>query len=181
MRVLELFCGTKSFTKVAEARGHECRTLDNDLRFNPTYCTSIMDFDPILLDDWVPDIIWASPPCNCFSQAAISHNWTKHEEGVYSAKRPEALESVAHFERTKALIDELGPRYYFIENPWSSLRKRDFMKVHPVRRTVTYCQYELEKPPEMRRQKRTDIWTNCESWVSRPQCKNMSPCHARAK
>ena len=182
MKVLELFCGTKSFTKVAESGGHECRTLDNDPRFNPTYCMDIMVFEPIVLGGWRPDIIWASPPCNCFTQAAISHNWSKHAEGVYTAKRIEAIQSQAIFEYTNELMGVLGPKAYFIENPCSSLRKRDFMRGHPYRRTVTYCQYaEDGLTREEKRQKRTDIWTNFDGWTPRPQCKNKALCHARAE
>lgn len=28
--------------------------------------------------------------------------------------------------------------------------------------------------------KPTDIWTNCKNWISKPICKNGSPCHESA-
>ena len=172
MKVLELFCGTKSFTKVAEARGHECRTLDNNPRFEPTYCMDIIDFKPEMLDGWHPDIVWASPPCTNFSVASISRNWRSSgplripiSEG---AKRSQEVVC-----RVQEIIRSLQPRYYFIENPRGMLRKMSFMQGWN-RSTVTYCQYG------QRNQKPTDIWNNCLDWTPRPVCWPRSPCHDAA-
>ena len=55
----------------------------------------------------------------------------------------------------------------------------DFMHGLP-RHTVTYCQYETEKAPELRRMKPTDIWTNHPNPRFRPMSRNGDPCHARA-
>jgi len=67
MKVLELFCGTKSISHVFEKRGHEVITLDNDDYHNPDICKSILDFDvKDLPKGWKPDVIWASPPCQTF-------------------------------------------------------------------------------------------------------------------
>lgn len=174
MKVLELFCGTKSFTKVAEARGHECRTLDNDPRFEPTYCTDIMDFDPIILDGWHPDVVWASPPCQCFSVMVIGKNWEKKHVGrLPKPKRPQAETAMAIVRKTKDIILQLKPTYWFIENPRGMLRKMAFMQGW-LRSTVTYCQYGLKY------QKATDIWNNCYEWKPRPVCSPRSPCMARA-
>lgn len=59
------------------------------------------------------------------------------------------------------------------------MRKMDFMSGLP-RYTVTYCQYELDKPVEQRRMKPTDIWTNHPEPNFRPMCHNGDSCHARA-
>lgn len=48
------------------------------------------------------------------------------------------------------------------------------------RYTVTYCQYELDKPAEQRRMKPTDIWTNHPNPKFKPMCKRGDPCHAAA-
>ena len=172
MKVLELFCGTKSFTKVAEARGHECRTLDNDPRFEPTYCMDIMDFEPSVLGDWRPDIIWASPPCTNFSVASIGRNW--QSSGPLRIPISEgAVRSKLIVEKTLSIIREVGPAFYFIENPRGMLRKMPFMQGWN-RSTVTYCQYG------QRNQKPTDIWNNCLTWKPKPVCRPRSPCHESA-
>jgi site-specific DNA-cytosine methylase len=172
MKVLELFCGTKSFTKVAEARGHECRTLDNDPKFEPTYCMDIMEFEPSLLGDWRPDVIWASPPCQCFSVMVISRNWESKSCSWPIPKRPETIRAMEIVKRTLTLVKELNPHYFFIENPRAMLRKMAFMQ-GLNRSFVTYCQYGLDY------QKPTDIWNNCPTWKAR-SCKPGDSCHETA-
>ncbi|MCH1737060.1 DNA cytosine methyltransferase, partial [Enterococcus faecalis] len=71
------------------------------------------------------------------------------------------------------LIEELNPKYWFIENPRGGMRKMNFMKGLP-RYTVTYCQYGDT------RMKPTDIWTNHPSPRFKPMCKNGAPCHVSA-
>lgn len=172
MKVLELFSGTASFSRVAEARGHECRTLDNNPRFKPTYCMDIMDFSIDTLGDWRPDVIWASPPCQCFSIMVVSKNWTKNGDGTYTPKRPETLQAIEIVKKTLTIIDELKSKYFFIENPRAMLRKQPFMTM--PRKTVTYCKYGLPY------QKATDIWTNCLAWTPKTPCSANDPCHVRA-
>ena len=41
----EIFCGTKSFSKVAEKNGYECVSLDIESKFNPTICIDFEEFD----------------------------------------------------------------------------------------------------------------------------------------
>ena len=77
------------------------------------------------------------------------------------------------------LIKELNPKFYFIENPRGGMRKMTWMQGLP-RHTITYCQYELDKPVNERRKKPTDIWTNHPDPQFRPMCKNGDPCHAAA-
>jgi len=71
------------------------------------------------------------------------------------------------------LINELKPKYYFIENPRGGLRKMDFMKGLP-RYTVTYCQYGDN------RMKPTDIWTNHPNPKFKSMCHNGDKCHEPA-
>jgi len=42
MRILELFSGTKSFSKIAEQRGHTCYTIDSNPKSNPDLCLDII-------------------------------------------------------------------------------------------------------------------------------------------
>lgn len=170
MKVLELFAGSRSFSKVAEDLGYD------------TFCTDSQPFEGIdLIDDimnikpsnipFEPEIIWASPPCTSFSVASIGHYW-KGGKGAYVPKRAEAFIGMALVQKAKDLIDHFKPRHWYIENPRGVLRKLDVVQDLPIRHTVWYCTYGDT------RAKPTDIWTNNESWIPRPVCKNGNPdCH----
>jgi|SRR3972149_3953794 len=62
MKILELFSGTASFSKVAMEGGHQVFTVDNNHIFDPSLCIDIMQLTPemILEKFGQPDIIWAS-------------------------------------------------------------------------------------------------------------------------
>lgn len=168
MKILELFSGTESFSKVARERGHECFTVDNDQQFNPTIRCDILNL--LLTKEFNDiDLIWASPPCTCFSVASISSSWI----GNYHPKRVETALGMAYVLKTLELIKKLKPKFWFIENPRGVLRKMGFMDgLH--RNTITYCQYGDS------RMKPTDIWTNLRSWIPKPMCKNGDSCHVAA-
>ncbi len=167
MKILELFSGTGSFSKVARVRGQECFTIDNDKQFNPDLCKDILE---ITSEDipFKPDVIWASPPCTSFSVASISSSWV----GNYHPKRVETALGMAYVLKTLELIKELKPKFWFIENPRGVLRKMGFMD-NSFRKTLTYCQYGDD------RMKPTDIWTNL-NWKPKPMCKNGDRCHISA-
>lgn len=171
MSVLELFAGTGSFSKVAKQAGFNVFTSDYDPVFNTDYCVDILDFDIKKLP-YIPDVIWASPPCETFSVASIGHHWTGGK-GAYIPKTERAKNGKAIVLRTIELINELQPKYWFIENPRGVLRKMPFMQDFN-RYTVTYCQYGDT------RMKPTDIWTNMTDLKLKPMCKNGMPCHISA-
>jgi len=172
MKVLELFCGTKSFAKVFEEYGYEVFTVDIDDRFKPDLVIDIMDLKANDIP-FKPDVIWASPPCKSFSVAALGKNWKK-EGKEYLPTSDRAIYGMNMVKKTIQLINELKPKYWFIENPRAMLRKQSFMEELPIRHTVTYCQYGDT------RMKPTDIWTNCEEWKPKPPCNNGDPCHISA-
>tara|TARA_R100000700_G_C3175127_1_gene149842 strand:+ start:1891 stop:2496 length:606 start_codon:yes stop_codon:yes gene_type:complete len=168
MKVLELFAGSRSFSKVAEEMGMETYCVDIKPFDNIDYVTDILNFD-ISKVPFKPDIIWASPPCTYFSVASIGHHWNKDN----TPKTKEAVLGCKIVIETLKIIDKLQPDLYFIENPRGKLRKLEFMKCIP-RATVTYCQYGDT------RMKPTDIWTNSNNWKPRKMCKNGMPCHEAA-
>ncbi|NQV00324.1 MAG: DNA cytosine methyltransferase [Parcubacteria group bacterium] len=169
MKILELFAGTCSFSKVARELGHEVITMDNDPQHDVDIVKDIFFFNPKkdLPKGWKPDFIWASPPCTSFSVASIHHYW---KDG--KPKNAKCLLGIAIVKRTIEIIKELNPRYWIIENPRGMLRKQLFM-TELNRDTVTYCQYgaAIQKP--------TDLWNNL-NHKFKPMCKPGSPCHEPA-
>ena len=176
-KFLELFCGTKSMSNTFEKAGWEVYNIDWNKEFNPTLCADISKLtvkDIIKLCNGKPDVIHASPDCTTYSIAAISHHRKKNEE----TGNLDPVSDYAKFcDKTNKhvldLIQELKPKYYFIENPRGGLRKMDFMK-GLYRYTVTYCQYGDT------RMKPTDIWTNHPNPQFKPVCKNGDSCHEPA-
>lgn len=183
MKVLELFAGTRSVGKAFEERGHEVFSVEWDKKFeNISLYADIgrLTTQDILQKFGRPDVIWASPDCATFSIAAISHHRRKNPK----TGNLDPMSDYAKFcddvdQNMLRLILALSPKYWFIENPRGGLRKMTFMKGLP-RYTITYCQYETEKPPSERRMKPTDIWTNHPDPQFKPMCKNGDPCHAAA-
>lgn len=183
MKVLELFAGTRSIGKAFESRGHEVFSVEWNKKFRGINLYA--DIGTLTAEEVIrlfgkPDIIWASPDCSTFSIAAISHHRRQNQQ----TGNLDAVSDYAKFcdkvdKNVLRLIDELKPKYWFIENPRGGMRKMDFMKGLP-RYTVTYCKYETDKEPIERRMKPTDIWTNHPNPQFLPMCKNGDPCHARA-
>lgn len=174
MKVLDLFSGTKSIAKEFLKKGHKTFTIDNDQATNPDLCCDALNLSAQDIIDKFghPDVIWASPPCTTFSVASIGHHWTGGK-GAYIPKTKEAEIGMKLAQKTIELIQELKPKYWFIENPRGVLRKMDFMYTLP-RYTVTYCQYGDT------RMKPTDIWTNYPNPNFKPMCKNGDNCHESA-
>jgi hypothetical protein len=172
MNVLELFAGSRSFSKVCERRGHNVFTSDYKDFDNIDYVVDILNFDTSKVP-FVPDIIWASPPCTYFSVASIGKHWYKDNTpkssnavlGMNIVK--ETLEIIKYFHKKNPNLK------YYIENPRGKLRKLYFMQEY-IRQTVTYCQYGDN------RMKPTDIWTNDAEWSPRKMCKNGDSCHVSA-
>lgn len=183
MNVLELFAGTRSIGKAFEARGHEVFSVEWNRKFEniDLYADiSTISAEDIINNFGKPDVIWASPDCTTFSIAAISHHRRKNNvTGNLDPVSDYAKFCDAVDQHVLKLIKQLDPKFYFIENPRGGMRKMTWMQGIP-RYTVTYCQYELDKPANERRMKPTDIWTNHPNPEFKPMCRNGSPCHAKA-
>lgn len=177
MRVLELFAGTRSIGKAFEARGHEVYSVEWDKDFeNIDLYTDIgqLTAEEVLRNFGRPDVIWASPDCTTFSVMAISYHRRKNPK----TKSLDPITEYARFcdavdQHVLALIQELKPAFWFIENPRGGMRKMEWMQGLP-RYTVTYCKYGET------RMKPTDIWTNHPDPQFIPPCKNGDPCHESA-
>ena len=168
MIIVELYAGSKTLSSTFRAHGHQCLTVDIEQNYKPDI---VADIGVLRISDLPknfqrPDIVWASVPCNFFSVLSMGRNW----ESPGKPRTQGARVAVALLLRTLALIKELNPKFFFIENPCGMMRTLDFMQLYR-RCTVHYCQYGL------RIQKPTDIFTNCWCWVPRKRCSPGSACH----
>lgn len=173
MNTLELFSGTKSFSKVAKELGHNTFTVDIDKNLEPDLVADIMSLGVYRLPLRI-DVLWMSPPCTTFSVASLRHYWTKGKP-----KNDKCLHGIAMVKKALEIKDELlkvNPNMlWYMENPRGMLRKQEFMQKLPRRVTISYCQYghEVMKP--------TDIWTNDFAWIPKKMCSPGSNCHNSAK
>jgi len=142
MKVLELFCGSKSFTRICEEHRHECITVDIEDKFNPTYVMDILNPKLLnLLEKNKFDLIWASPPCTEYSRAK--------SQGVRNIRYANSL-----VRATINLFNRLKPKFWILENPQTGLLKyQPMMKDIPFT-DVSYCKYGLPY------RKHTRLWNN---------------------
>jgi hypothetical protein len=173
MKILELFAGSRSVGKQAELMGYEVYSSDINKYKNINYVSDILEFDTDKIP-FIPNVIWASPPCTYFSVASIGKHWNidntpKTDNAVLGVKIVQkTIDIIKHYQ-------QLNPNLiYFVENPRGKLRKLPVTDFFDKRHTVTYCQYGDS------RMKPTDIWTNSDKWIPRPICKNGDKCHDAA-
>jgi hypothetical protein len=183
MQTIELFCGTKSFSKIAARYGHQTITTDVLSEFQPDILSDVLGLrndlqnfsDGFGRTIGPVDILWASPPCEGFSVASIGRNW--HHD--HTPKTDSARLGLQLLQKTMSIIDATQPKWWFIENPRGKMRKIPrfigwLEAKGAIRHTVSYCQYGDT------RMKPTDIWTNATWWQPKPICKNGDPCHEAA-
>ncbi len=146
MKILELFAGSRSIGKAADRLGHTVFSVDNK---NFSGIDLVKDIEFLTPADipFIPDMIWASPPCTTYSISAIGHH-----RDMGKPKTEFAAKSDRVIINTLRLIDQYDCPFY-IENPRGYLRKMPFMQ-NLERATVWYCKYgdTAAKP--------TDIWSN---------------------
>lgn len=171
MKVLELFAGSRSIGLAAESLFHEVYSVDiHDF----DGIDLIKDIEFLTLDElpFIPDVIWASPPCTTYSIAAIStHRNFAEPKTDFAAKSDRLVLNTLKLIKDSKCI-------FYIENPRGYLRKMPFMQGIP-RETVTYCSYGDT------RMKPTDIWSNNfysifneTGFKPRPMCHNGNKsCH----
>lgn len=189
--LLELFCGTKSIGKEFSKVGFKVVSTDFEPRFKATFTADILTLNPHDFAHVGFDALWASPPCNAFSVTVIGRNW--HHD--HTPKNDTAKLGLKILEKTIRFIEVMtaaNPQLlWWFENPRGKMRKIPIVQPYNTLwnakkkewdppNTVSYCQYEMDKEPDERRMKPTDIWTNT-AWEQLPICKNGDPCHAEAR
>ena len=155
MKLLELFSGTGSVGEPFRRNGNEVISVDIDGRFGCEIQEDILQFAYVKIP-WIPDILWASPPCTEYSRAKT--------RGKRDLKLADSL--VAKFIEIRDYFLELNPSMlWFCENGTGTLLwDRSVAETLYPRVTLSYCQYN---GPGYR--KNTTIATNA-PWTPKPKC-----------
>ena len=141
MKLLELFCGTKSIQKTIGSQYEEVISLDFNKKYNPTICCNILEWDYTVYPTGYFHTIWASPDCTQYSKAKTT--------GIRDIELANRV-----VQRTLEIINYFKPTMWFMENPQTGLLKSQlFMKDIPFF-DFDYCQYGYSY------RKRTRIWSN---------------------
>jgi hypothetical protein len=156
MKVLELFSGTGSVGKVCKDLGYEVISLDLK---NANINCNILDWDYTSYTPNYFDIIWASPPCDTFSN--LRKSWIGRKLKVHKGEvcTMELLQKDINeiglpiLRKTEEIINYFKPNLWFIENPKTGQMK-DYLKHLPYY-DVDYCKYT-----DWGYRKPTRIWTN---------------------
>lgn len=158
-KLLELFKGSGSVGKVALKVGYDVVSVDLDPIYTPDIETDILNWDYKKFskeNKYIPNYIWASPPCNTFSPFAYRLKERDTKTGKPFSERAKLGTKILY--KTLEIIkyfNKLNPDLcYCIENPRGMMRQDPKMKKLPYRATTYYCYYSGKKL------KPTDFWSN---------------------
>ena len=169
-RMLDLFsglCGASS--AMLGDVGWDVVTVELESRFNPVICMDVMELEVGDLPYADFDLVWASPPCNAFSPASNRAYWRK-EGDVFLPRKKVTLTYMGLVFKTLGIINELNPKWWFMENPRGLLQKF----IGEPSGWITYCQYgdTAMKP--------TNLWGVHPPSFRYKHCYNGAPCHEAA-
>ena len=169
MKLLELFKGTGSVGKVAKKLGFSIVSVDLEKKFKPDININILDWDYKKYHKdtgYIPDFIWASPPCNTYSPLAYPLKERHTQTGEPYSERAKLGTKILY--KTLEIIDYflgLNPSLkYCIENPRGMMRKDKYMK-QLYRESTLYCLYGDTK------YKQTDFFSNFVMNLKEPKFK----------
>lgn len=161
--LLELFKGTGSAGKVFKKHGYKVLSHDIMGKYNPSITGNILDLNPADLP--VPDVIWASPPCNSFSNLAYSAKLRDastmrptHPTGVLGDKILAKTVNIIKYLKKK------NPKLKFIiENPHGTMWRSPILRRLP--HSTAFTHYELYGD---NRRKPTDFFNNFNLELKQP-------------
>ena len=156
MRLLEIFCGTKSMGKVFEKNGWEVISIDIEKKWKPTICIDVLEWDYKSFDKNYFDHIHFSPPCIYMSQ--VQQSWYGRYKGRGDNKylfteeihKERLKESDKLLHKINEIIDYFDNITFTIENPYhtkfNNITKRNILNYDYV--ICDYCMYDslIKKP-----------------------------------
>ncbi len=156
MRLLEIFCGTKSIGKVFEKNGWEVISIDIEKKWKPTICIDVLEWDYKSFDKNYFDHIHFSPPCIYMSQ--VQQSWYGRYKGRGDNKylfteeihKERLKESDKLLHKINEIIDYFDNITFTIENPYhtkfNNITKRNILNYDYV--VCNYCMYDypIKKP-----------------------------------
>jgi hypothetical protein len=171
LKIFELFKGTGSVGKIANKLGLDVVSLDLEAKYEPDILTDILEWDYTKWakdNNFKPDLIWSSPPCNTYSPLVYPLKERNPKTAIPYSKRAKLGTQILY--RTLEIIDyfmKLNPNLLFvIENPKGMMRNDRKIKKLGID-TTTYCAYGDFK------RKLTDFFNNVPGGL---QLKEIAPC-----
>jgi site-specific DNA-cytosine methylase len=166
MKLLDLFCGTKSVSKEFADVGYETVTLDFNPKFEATHTEDINAWDYKQYPPYYFDVIWASPDCTTWSLASGGKYRTK--QNIYGLPNEHLGRAVVSNEmvlRVIEIIKYFCPAAWFIENPRGLLQhfpplKQFITETKGSMNLVYYGNYNWGVP------KPTNLWSNLALWAN---------------
>jgi site-specific DNA-cytosine methylase len=157
MKLLELFAGNKSVSKVFKKKYNDIEivSLDIDQKLDPDICINILEWDYKIYPVNYFDVIWASPDCRSWSVAGCGRH---HKLPDLEPKTQIAIDGELMIYKTLEIINYFKPKYWFIENP------RGLLRHFPVMKTLPYCHLVYYGNYDYYMQKPTNIWSNIKLW-----------------
>lgn len=164
-KLLELFCGTKSVSKVFSERDFEVISLDYNKKFDATHTEDIITWNHTIYSRDYFDVIWASPDCTTWSLA--SGGKYRKKDSIFGLNNEHQDKTDNANNMILKLIEILkyfNCKVWFIENPRGLLQYypplQQFIKDSNAYMNVVYYgnynDWGLVKP--------TNIWSNLILW-----------------
>ena len=159
--LLELFKGSGSVGRVAKKVGYDVVSVDLDPIYTPDIETDILKWNYKKFskdNNYIPDYVWASPPCNTYSPLVWSRKPLIRDIKTAKPISKNAKIGTKILYKTLEIINYFKSKNpdlcYCIENPRGIMRNDERMKKLPYRATTYYCYYGGKKL------KPTDFWSN---------------------